>query len=150
MALRVFWIIVIFTGSIPINFAQSNRLTNENGQLIWQYNLVAVEDQENQNTLKVTFVFINGANQTAISLRQELFYSQIEWVETTNIQVEKEEYVDFLTANVAPNQSVVWKYVIFRKPSDNALILEKSALLIMDEDFTIRKEILPEQRILKP
>jgi hypothetical protein len=134
---------------LPV-FAQNNRLTNENGQLLWQYNQIATIDEESPNTIKISFVFINGVNQTAISLRQELFHSQIEWKETSLSQVEKEERVESLTANLAPNQSVVWKYVLKNKPINKELFLEKSALLIMSEDFEVRKEIIPEQRFAKP
>ena len=87
-----------------ILFAQNNRLTNEKGQLIWQYNQDVTIDAENPNTISVTFVFINGQNQTAISLRQELFNSQIKWLETSDMHVETEGRVAFLTANLAPNQ----------------------------------------------
>jgi len=129
-------------------FGQSNRLTNESGQLLWQYNQNVVAD-EKQNSFTVTFVFINGIKQTAISLRQDLFNSQIEWIETSDIQVEKEERVDFLTANLAPHQSVVFKYVINTKLIDKELILEKSAILIMNEDFEVRKELISEQNFTK-
>jgi len=128
--------------------AQSNRLTNEKGQLLWQYNQSVVAD-EKQNSFSVTFVFINGINQTAISLRQDLFNSEIEWVETSNINVEKEVRVEFLTANLAPHQSVVIKYEIKTKLIDKELILEKSAVFIMNENFEIRKELIPEQNFTK-
>ena len=126
-------------------FAQNNRLTNDKGQLLWQYNQIVHIDEQNQNTIKVSFIFINGINQTAISLRQELFNAQMEWLETSDIQIKKEEHVEFLTANLAPGQSVVWKYVIKNKE----LLLEKSALLIMNEDFEVRKELIPEQKFTK-
>ena len=128
--------------------AQNNRLTNENGQLLWQYNQNVVVD-EKQNSFTVTFVFINGISQTAISLRQDLFNSQIEWIETNDIQVEKEERVSFLTVNLAPHQSVVFKYEIKTKLIDKELLLEKSAVFIMNEDFEIRKELISEQNFTK-
>ena len=130
-------------------YAQNNRLTNEKGQLLWQYNQTVTVDEKNPNTLLVTFVFINGINQTALSLRQELFHSQIAWLDTANIQTGKEERVEFLTANLAPNQSVVWKYALQTKLTGKELILEKSAVLIMNEEFEVRKEVIPEQRIVK-
>ena len=130
-------------------FAQNNRLTTEKGELLWQYNQNITVDTENPNTVLVTFVFINGINQTAISLRQELFNSKIEWVHTADVPVEKEERVESLTVNLAPAQSIVWKYTLTTKPIGNELIVEKSAVLIMNEDFEIRKEIIPEQKVLK-
>jgi len=129
-----------------ILFCQSNRLTNDKGQLLWQYNQTVTIDEKNPNTLLVTFVFINGINQTAISLRQELFNSQIEWLSTDSIPIEKEERVEFLTANLAQHQSIVWKYALKTKLVDGELILERSAILIMNEDFEVRKEAIPEQR----
>ena len=128
-------------------FAQNNRLTNEKGQLLWQYSQNVTANEEKPNTIVVSFVFINGINQTAISLRQELFNSQIEWIEIADLKVEKEDCVEFLTANLAPNQSIVWKYILKPKLVNNELILEKSALLVMNEDFEVRKEIIPEQKI---
>jgi len=130
-------------------FGQSNRLTTEKGELLWQYNQHFTIDEDNPNTILVTFVFINGINQTAISLRQELFNSKIEWLNTADVQIEKEERVEFLTANLAPSQSIVWKYALKTKPIDKELVLERSALLIMNEDFEMRKEIIPEERIAK-
>jgi hypothetical protein len=129
-------------------FAQSNRLTNKNGQLLWQYNQNVAADVK-QNSFIITFVFINGINQTAFSLRQDLFNSQIEWLETTGIKVEKEERVDFLTVNLAPHQSIVLKYEIKTKLVDKELLLEKSAVLIMNEEFEVRKELISEQNVTK-
>jgi hypothetical protein len=142
-----FLIISIFTTSSV--FGQSNRLTNEKGQLLWQYSQNVTINNENPNTFLVTFVFTNGIDQTVFTLRQELFTSQIEWLETSGIQVEKEDRVEFLTANLAPNQSIVFKYRLKNRRTDNEFILEKSALLIMNEDFAVRKEIIPEQRFAK-
>jgi hypothetical protein len=130
-------------------FTQSNRLTNEKGQLLWQYNQIVHVDEQNQKTIHISFVFINGVNQTAISLRQELFYSQIEWLETDNIKIEKDDMVEFITANLAPHQSVVWKYILKPKIINKELLLEKSAVLIMNEEFEVRKEVIPEQRFVK-
>jgi len=146
---KLIFIIIIFISTISIIFAQNNRLTNEKGQLLWQYNQNITIDEENPNTILVTFIFINGLNQTAISLRQELFNSQIEWLDIAGIQPGKEERVEFLTANLLPNQSVIWKYALNTKPVNKELVLEKSALLIMNEDFEVRKEVIPEQKLEK-
>ena len=146
---KISWFIIAFYLMIIVVFGQSNRLTNENGQLLWQYNQIVYLDKEEQNTMKVSFVFINGINQTAISLRQELFNSTITWIDTTDIQAEKEGGVGFLTANLAPHQSIVWTYTLKNNKVSKELLVEKSALLIMNEDFEIRKEIIPEQRLEK-
>jgi len=148
MVLRSFGLFSLLLFPFTSLFAQSNRLTNENGQLLWQYNQNVVAN-EKENNFIVTFVFINGINQTAISLRQDLFYSQIEWLETSGIKVEKEERVDFITANLAPHQSIVLKYAINTKLIDKELLLEKSAILIMNEEFEVRKELIPEHNFTK-
>jgi hypothetical protein len=130
---------------LPV-FAQNNRLTNDKGQLLWQYNQNVTIDEEKSNTLAVTFVFINGIKQTAITLRQEMFHSQIAWVDSAGMAVGKEERIEFITTNLAPNQSMVLKYVVKTKAIDKELLLEKSAVLIMNEEFEIQKEAIPEQR----
>ncbi|MCL2167873.1 MAG: hypothetical protein FWH59_01970 [Lentimicrobiaceae bacterium] len=130
-------------------FGQSNRLTNENGQLLWQYNQIVTVKEEVPNTLFVSFVFINGVNQTAISLRQELFYSQIEWLDSLDLQIEKEDRVEFITANIKPHQSIILKYKLKNKTVGKELWLEKSAILIMNEEFEVKKEIIPEQLVTR-
>ena len=129
-------------------YSQNNRLTNERGQLLWQYNQTVVLDSEKPNTLVVHFVFINGNVHTAISLRQELYDCAIEWLETADIKVEKEDHVESLTAKLSPNQSIIVKYSVTVKPVNNALVLEKSALLIMNDSFEVRKEIIPDQHFI--
>jgi len=146
---KVFFLLSAFCFLLFSSSAQNNRLTTEKGELLWQYNQNITIDTENPNTILVSFVFINGINQTAISLRQELFNSQIEWLNISDVPVEKEERVEFLTINLAPSQSIVWRYALKTKPINNELVLERSALLIMNEDFEIRKEIIPEQKIVK-
>jgi len=143
------FLFLLFASCFLSIFAQSNRLTTEKGELLWQYNQYATIDEKNTNTILVTFVFINGIKQTAISLRQEFFQSQIEWLETSNVLVEREKRVEFLTTNLAPGQSIVLRYALQTKLINNELIAEKSALLIMNENFEIRKEIIPEQIVLK-
>ncbi|MCL2246486.1 MAG: hypothetical protein FWC10_05165 [Lentimicrobiaceae bacterium] len=146
--LCIFWLIT-FLFSFTTTYGQNNRLTNENGQLLWQYSQTLTQPNENSDTLWVTFVFTNGINQTAITLRQELFYSQIQWIETSGMQAEKEDRVEFLTANLAPNQSIIWRYALKSKKVDKDLLLEKSALLIMNDAFEVRKEVIPEQKVAK-
>jgi hypothetical protein len=146
LPLTAFFLLLVTFCFLPSSlFAQSNRLTNEKGQLLWQYNQIVHVDEQNHNTIRVSFIFINGINQTAISLRQELFNSQIEWIETGSSKVEEDGRVEFLTANLATGQSVVWKYIIKNKEFH----LEKAALLIMNESFEVRKEIISEQRFIK-
>jgi len=127
-------------------YSQNNRLTTERGELLWQYNQHIEKDSNNQNTVIVTFVFINGIQQTAFTLRQERFASDIVWLDTTNFQVEKEDRVELITANLAPKESIIFKYSLQpKKNKDNELVAERSAILIMNEEFEIRKEYIPEQ-----
>jgi len=143
------WLIIIFTTTSIGIYGQSNRLTNERGQLVWQYNQSISINKDKPDTVLVTFVFLNGVYQTAITFRQEFFYSQIEWIETSDIQVGREERVEFITANLAPAQPIVLRYRLINKVINNEVTLEKSAILIMNEDFEVRKEIIPEQKFLK-
>jgi hypothetical protein len=125
---------------------QSNRLTNEKGQLLWQYTQTATIDEEDPKDIKVSFIFINGIHQTAISLRLELFYSTIDWRFPPDIKVEKDEKVEYVTINLAPNQYIILNYVAKNNIKIKELMLEKSVLLIMHENFEVRKEVVPEQR----
>ncbi|MDR2970597.1 MAG: hypothetical protein LBU83_01520 [Bacteroidales bacterium] len=149
MKKKLFLLVCIIILTIVAIFGQSNRATNEYGQLLWQYHQNVSIDDENQNTIIVTFVFTNGKSQIAITLRQELFNSYCDWFETSGMQLEKEEHVVFITANLSPYQSVVWKYKLTTKPIDNELIAERSALLILNENFEVQKEKIPEIRIVK-
>jgi len=139
----------IFSFLLLSAFTQSNRLTNEKGQLLWQYSQIATPDEENQKKIRVSFIFINGVNQMAFSLRQELFHSQVEWIDTSNLRVEREEHVEFVTVNLSPNQYAVINYVLMTHNNTKELVLEKSALLIMNEDYEIKKESIPEQKFEK-
>jgi hypothetical protein len=144
-----FFLILFATSNSSVIFSQNNRLTNDNGQLLWQYTQTFTKSEENTKEIEVSFIFINGIEQTAISLRQELFYSQIEWVDTLNLKVDKEERVEYITVNLAPHQSIIFHYVVRKNRFSKELFLEKSAILIMNENFEIRKEIIPEQRFNK-
>ena len=146
--MKKIFLITFLTTIILSIYSQSNRLTTEKGELLWQYSQHVEIDENNPNTVAVTFVFINGIKQTAISLRQERFLSEISWLETANHQVEKEERVDFITANLAPKDSLVLKYTLQQahKLKKDEILAERAAILIMNEEFEIIKEIIPEQK----
>jgi hypothetical protein len=147
---KLFLILFILTTTILTNYSQSNRLTTEKGELLWQYTQNIEIDENNANTVFVTFVFINGIKQTAISLRQERFLSEIKWLEIANYQVEKEEKVDFITANLAPKDSIVLKYSLHQtnKVKKEEILVERAVILIMNDEFEVVKEFIPEQRLV--
>ena len=143
-------LILILIATISSLFSQNNRLTTEKGELLWQYSQNIDIEENNPNTVLVTFVFINGIKQTAISLRQERLLSDIKWLETANYQVEKEERVDFIIANLAPRDSLVLKYTLQQtnKVKKDEILVERAAVLIMNEEFEVLKEFIPEQKII--
>ena len=130
--------------------AQSGRFVDSAGNFKWQYHRSVSKDAQYPNSLIVTVVFINGDEQTAISYRQEIFQSKIEWIEKENGSVDKEGKVEFITANLAPYDSFVWKFRVRNIPinKDGSIDLEKAAFLIMNERFQVRKEKFLEQRVM--
>ena len=90
----------------------------------------------------VTFVFVNGNAQRAITFRQEALDGTVGWLETEGGETGTETIVDFVTANLAPSQSVAWKYTYAPKNGTSAIPLERAALLIMEEDFGTEKIML--------
>lgn len=142
-------ILIIFLLSIVYtSFSQSNRRVGERGELLWQYHQSAQIDAQNPNSILVTLVIVNGKYQTAFKLRQELFKSKIEWLETENAEIGLDGKVCFITANIKPEQASVWKYRISNYKKEKEILLEKSAILIMNESFEVIKEIFPE-RVIK-
>ena len=122
--------------------AQSGRFVDSTGTFKWQYHRSVVKDAQIANSLIVTIVFINGNEQTAVSYRQEIFQSSIEWIETEGGSIDREGKVEFITVNIAPHNSFVWKFRVMNVPrnKDMSIDLEKASFLIMNEQFKVRKE----------
>lgn len=120
-------------------FAQSNRVVDEKGGLLYQYERTYVKNPTNSTELLVTFTFTNGKNQRAISFRQETLETVLRWVDTTDGNPSHEEAVEFVTANLAPNQTVTWKYAVSTRKKTAPAAPEKAAILIMNRDYQVEK-----------
>lgn len=123
-------------------FAQTDRKLDAHGNLLYQYSRTSVTDAEDPSVLIVTFVFQNGNAQRAITFRQETVDGIVRWLETEGGEPGAETIVDYVTANLAPGQSVGWKYTYSPKSGKPAVPLERAALLIMEEDFSTEKILL--------
>ena len=125
--------------SLPLwIFAQSNRQLDSLGNLQYQYSRTFARNPQNTNELIVTFVFVNGNHQQAITLRQENTKSKLRWLQTQGGTLTHETIVEAMTANLAPNQSIVWKYVVTTSNSRP----EQAALMLMSEKFAVEKIML--------
>lgn len=126
--------------------SQSNRYIDSAGVFHWQYHYSVTRDFSDSTQALITFVFVNGEKQCAISLRHECFHSKIEWVEIEEGTLSSEKKVEAITANLAPEQVVVWKFKT-SSPQKKSISVEESAILIMNEEFVVRKERIPAQII---
>lgn len=128
-------------------YPQSNRYLDSTGVFHWQYHYSVTRDYSDSTQALVTFVFVNGEKQSAISLRHECFHSKIVWIEMEEGTLSSEKKVEALTANLAPEQVIVWKFKTSSETSKSPISVEESAILIMDEEFVVRKERFPAQKI---
>ena len=126
---------------------QSDRKVDDSGNLLYQYCRSVSKNPENRSEVLVSFVFINGKNQMALSYRQEHFDSKIRWITTAGAHVKNEEFVDALTVNLAPNDSVVWTFAIEKGARDKSgVTVETAALLLMDDSFKVQKFYFDEKK----
>ena len=136
-------ILVIAAVLLPLLLsAQTDRKVDAQGNLLYQYSRTSVIDAQNPSVRIVTFVFVNGNAQRAITFRQETIDGAVAWIETEGGETGTETIVDFVTANLAPGQSVAWKYTYAPKNGTSAIPLERAALLIIEEDFGTEKIML--------
>lgn len=122
--------------------AQSSGYFDTLGVFQWQYHRSVYKNAKDTNTAIVIIVFINGANYSAISYRQEIANSSLQWIEKDGGVEEMDGYVAQITTKLAPNEAIVWSYSIknnIQKP-EGSIDIEKSALLIMNDKFIVRKE----------
>lgn len=138
---------LIFLFSLFISFqltisAQSSGYADSLGVFQWQYHRSVYKNAKDTNSAIVIVVFINGANHTAITYRQEVANSTLLWIEKEGGIDERDGYVEFITTKLAPNEAIVWSYSIVNNNQkiDGTITIEKSALLIMNEQFQVRKE----------
>lgn len=118
--------------------AQADRQVSELGKLGYQYSRTFERNPQNANELIVTFVFVNGCRQHAITLRQEFEKDSFRWISTPDGTRGGESFVASSTANLAPNQSVIWKYAV----RTNRGHPDRAALMILGEDYGVEKIFL--------
>lgn len=133
--------IIVFPLFLLLSFglsAQADRQVSEVGKLGYQYSRTFERNPQNANELIVTFVFVNGCRQHAITLRQEFEKDCFRWISTPDGTRGGESFVAFSTANLAPNQSVIWKYAV----RTNHAHPDRAALMILGEDYGVEKIFL--------
>ena len=136
-------IVAIVAFLLPLlTFAQTDRKVDAQGNLLYQYSRTSVINPQNPSERIVTFVFVNGNAQRAITLRQESLDGTVSWLETEGGETGTETIVDFVTANLEPGQSVAWKYTFSPKQGNSPVALERASILIMEEDFGTEKIML--------
>lgn len=123
-------------------WAQTDRKVDAQGALLYQYSRTSELNQQNPSERVVTFVFVNGNAQRAITFRQESIEGTVRWIDTQGGETGTETIVDFVTANLAPGQTIAWRYVFAPKKGTTPAVLERAALLIMEEDFGTEKIML--------
>lgn len=122
--------------------AQTDRKVDAQGNLLYQYSRISETNPQNPAERIVTFVFVNGNAQRAITFRQESVEGTVRWIDTQGGETGTETIVDFVTANLEPRQTVAWKYAFSPKTGNTPATLERAALLIMEEDYGTEKIIL--------
>lgn len=139
--MKKFFLIAAFLSPFLL-FGQSDRKVDAQGALLYQYSRTSEMNPQNPSERIVTFVFVNGNAQRAITFRQESVEGTVHWISTEGGEPGTETIVDFVTANLAPGQTVAWKYGFAPKTGNDPAVLERAALLIMEEDFGTEKIIL--------
>ena len=144
------FLIVVFILSLAAGvFAQpqSDRKVDDSGKLIYQYSRSCAKNPANPSEVLVSFVFINGKNQMAISYRQEHFNSGVRWISTAGAHVKIDTLVDALTANISPSDSVVWTFAIEKGVKDKqGTTVEPAAILLMDDTQEVQKIYFEERK----
>ena len=132
--------------------AQGDRLVDSTGRFKYQYNRTILNDVNDSRRAVVTFVFINGDEQTAISYRQEVLDGTLTWLNTNKGTVSREKLVEVITANLAPKETLVWKFAFQNKPlrKDGRTAVEKAALMILNSGFEAEKIIFDEKLSDRP
>lgn len=127
---------------------QSDRKVDVAGNLLYQYCRSATKNPANSSEVLVMFVFINGKQQTAISYRQEHIGKSVKWIDTEGAHFVGGSLVDALTANLSPNDSVVWTFAIDRNFKDKSgTTVESAAILLMDDSSEVKKFYFDEQKV---
>lgn len=138
----VFLLIVLW--SIPSSWAQKDSILDTEGNLLYQYERTVEQALENPRKAIVTFYFKNGIEQRAITYRQEKLVSKLEWVKKGKSLVEKEKIVEKIIVNLKPGEEIEWKLLIQYNTKKRKAIVEKAALLLMNEQFEVTKIVFDE------
>lgn len=138
----VFLMIVLW--SIPSSWAQKDSILDAEGNLLYQYERTVEQALENPRKAIVTFYFKNGIEQRAITYRQEKLVSKLEWVKKGKSLVEKEKIVEKIIVNLKPGEEIEWKLLIQYNTKKRKAIVEKAALLLMNEQFEVTKIVFDE------
>ena len=123
---------------------QGNRLVDSTGNLVYQYNRSATYYAPGQ--CKVTITIVNGYKQLGVSYRQEVFRSKVTWQEIEHGDTSKLPNIEIITANLAPNESVAWTFIYQNKSTkkDRSIDLEKACFMLLNEEYEVKKQVLPE------
>ena len=123
---------------------QGDRLVDSVGNLVYQYNRAATYLEPGK--CKVTVTVVNGYKQLGVSFRQEVFRSQLQWQETLGGDTTQTANIKIITANLAPNEAVAWTFIYQNNSmkKDKSIDLEKSCFMLLNDEFEVKKQVLPE------
>jgi len=146
---KLIFLFCLLIGFQITTHAQSAGYIDSLGVFQWQYHRSIYKNANDTTSAIVVLVFINGANHTAITYRQEVADSKLTWIEKDGSVTEKSGYVESITTKLSPNEAIVWSYKINNNKiiSKGSINIEKSALLIMNEQFQVKKEKFLDQII---
>ena len=140
------YFILIICGLLSVfSYAQQgDRLVDSVGQLLYQYNRAATYLEPGK--CKVTVTIINGYQQLGISFRQEVFRSKLQWQETTGGDTTQMPNIKVITANLAPNETIAWSFIYQNNncKKDKSIDLEKACFMLLNEEYEVKKQVLPE------
>lgn len=143
--MKKFFILLICGLLTVFTYAQQgDRLVDSVGNLVYQYNRSASYLEPGK--CKVTVTIINGYQQLGISYRQEIFRSKLEWENTNRGDTSQLSNIKVITANLAPNETLVWTYIYQNKTckKDKSIDLEKACFMLLNEEFEVKKQVVPE------
>ena len=143
--MKNFFILIICGLLSVFSFAQQgDRLVDSVGQLLYQYNRAATYLEPGK--CKVTVTIINGYQQLGVSYRQEVFRSNLQWQETTGGDTTQMPNIKVITANLAPNETIAWTFIYQNNncKKDKSIDLEKSCFMLLNEEYEVKKQVLPE------
>ena len=143
--MKKFFILIICGLLSVFSFAQQgDRLVDSVGQLLYQYNRAATYLEPGK--CKVTVTIINGYQQLGVSYRQEVFRSNLQWQETTGGDTTQMPNIKVITANLAPNETIAWTFIYQNNncKKDKSIDLEKSCFMLLNDEFEVKKQVLPE------